>query len=586
MKKNIILFLLVLIGATNSYSQCTAPNLPTLSSLILTTTDTQLSVYFDTTANVPATTIYYLGILSTNPILNSSPLNGTTYNVGDNIGGGNIIFYGTNYIYKKTGLLAGTTYYLFIYTAKTICTGEPFYSITSLNASAITFNGTAGIPAGYYDAVGGLSCSSLKTSLYNIIKPAVANPNPTYTGLWGAYYISDDRLNDAANKRIVWDMYSDKPTGTECESTFGSPYQDRGLSGTVECQRYNREHSFPQSWFNSAEPMRSDMFIVFPTDKKVNSQRANVPYGQVSNPTYTSLNGSKVGPNTFLTQYTGTVFEPIDEYKGDFARSTFYLATAYENLVSGWQSNSNANDALDGSSYQCFDNWYLKMMHNWHLQDPVSSKEIERNNDVFMIQGNRNPYIDHPEYIALVWQCSGILPVGIIDFTAQLNDANVLLKWQVTFETNFNKYEIERSADGIGFYKIGEVLGRNLTNYSFTDNNLATADTIYYRLKMIDADGKFSYSKFIAVRITGIFLNTTVYPNPTKGKLALKLSHSLPVNSSMFIMDISGRVLMQQQILSGQRNIYLNLPQLASGRYFIKITNRIELINQSFVIIK
>src|SRR5204862_6891816 len=133
-----------------------------------------------------------------------------------------------------------------------------------------------------------------KTSLFNIIKPTVANPNPTYTGLWGAYYISDDRLNDAANKTIVWDVYTDNPSGTECESTFGSPYQDKGTSGTVECQRYNREHSFPQSWFGGAvEPMRSDMFIAFPTDKKVNGQRGNFPYGEVSSPTYTSFNGSK-----------------------------------------------------------------------------------------------------------------------------------------------------------------------------------------------------------------------------------------------------------------------------------------------------
>lgn len=117
------------------------------------------------------------------------------------------------------------------------------------------------------------------------------------------------------------------------------------------------------------------MYIVFPSDKFVNSQRGNFPYGTVSVPNYTSNNGTKRGPNTFLTQYTGTAFEPINEYKGDIARSTFYVATAYENIIAGWQANSNANDVLNGSSYQCFDDWYLKLLYDWHILDfAVSTK--------------------------------------------------------------------------------------------------------------------------------------------------------------------------------------------------------------------
>ncbi|MFZ1306837.1 MAG: endonuclease [Ferruginibacter sp.] len=586
MKKYPVLLFLMLIASFNSYSQCTAPNLPTLSSLILNNTDTQLAIYFDTTANAPATNIYYLGILSTSATLGATPANGTVYAIGDNIGTGNVIFYDKNYIHKKTGLTPGTTYYLFIYTTRTVCTGEPFYSTTSLDANITTFINGAGIPPNYYDAVGGLTCTGLKTSLFNIIKPAVANPNPTYTGLWSAYYISDDRLDDAANKTIVWDLYTDKPTGTECEFTFGSPYQDKGTSGTVECQRYNREHAFPQSWFSSAEPMRSDMFIVYPTDKKVNGMRGNFPYGVVTSPTYTSLNGTKLGPNTYLTQYTGIAFEPINEYKGDLARSTFYVATAYENNIAAWKSNSNANDALDSTAYPCFDNWYLKMLYQWHLADPVSTKEIDRNNDIYMMQGNRNPYIDHPEYVALVWQCSGALPVTIIDFTAQKNNESVLLKWYATAETNFKKYEIERSTDGSGFYKIGGVAGRNLANYAFTDNYLPNANTVFYRLKMIDIDGQFSNSKIVSVRIANNFSNAQVYPNPTKDKLVVKLQQALTENSQLIIADLSGRIVMLQQVTGGQKNIDLTVSHLQPGRYFIKISNATELINQAFVIIK
>ena len=582
MKKIPVLLLILITGVINSYSQCTTPNPPT--GLVLYSTNTQISIYFDTVASAVNR---YLVITSTSSPLGASPINGTVYNPGDIIGSGTVSFYSFNYIYKLTGLTANTTLYVYIYSARTACTGEPAYSASSLNGNITTFNGAPGIPPNYYAPAGAQTCSSLKTSLFNIIKPTVANPNPTYTGLWSAYYISDDRPNDAANKTIVWDKYTDNPTGTECEFTFGSPYQDKGTSGTVECQRYNREHAFPQSWFGGAvEPMRSDMFIVYPTDKFVNGQRGNLPYGVVTTPNYTSNNGSKRGANTYLTEYTGIAFEPINEYKGDFARSTFYVATAYENNIAGWQANSNANDVLNGSTYQCFDNWYLNLMYNWHLLDPVSTKETDRNNDVYMMQGNRNPFIDHPEFVALVWQCTGILPVTITDFTAQKNNGSVLLKWYATFETNFKKYEIERSFDGIGFYKIGEVAGRNLANYAFTDNNLPNANTVFYRLKMIDIDGKFSNSKTVSVRIANNFSNALVYPNPAKDKLVVKLEQALTEKSSLIIADVSGRILMQQLVVNGQKTIDLDVSKFSAGRYFIKISNHSKLINQSFVIIK
>ena len=279
--------------------------------------------------------------------------------------------------------------------------------------------------------------------------------------------------------------------------------------------------------------------------------------------------------------------EGYSDYRwDDLARGQLYMVTRYENLVSGWQGNANANDILNGTPYPAFDNWYIKMLFKWHLNDPVSTKEINRNNAVFAIQGNRNPYIDHPEYVYLVWECTGILPVNIIDFTAQNNNETVLLKWYATNEANFKKYEIERSIDGTGFYKIGEVAGSNLANYSFTDKNLPNANTVFYRLKMIDIDGQFSNSKIISVRIANNFSNAQVYPNPTKDRLVIKLQQALNETSRLIIADISGRIVMQQQVAGVQSNIDLTVSHLPAGRYFIKISNAAELINQSFVIIK
>ena len=332
--------------------------------------------------------------------------------------------------------------------------------------------------------------------------------------------------------------------------------------------------------------MRSDMFIVFPTDKKVNGQRGNFPYGKVTSPTYTSNNGSKLGPNTFLAQYTGSAFEPINTYKGDLARSTFYVATAYENLVAGWVGNTGANNALNGTSYPAFDNWYIQMLYQWHVQDPVSTKETDRNNDIYMIQGARNPYIDHPEYVALVWQCTGLIPVTIIDFTAQKNNESVLLKWYATFETSFKQYEIQRSTDGIQFFAIGEVTGRNLANYDFTDHHLPSAPTVFYRLRMIDIDGKSAYSKTVAVHINGSNLPVLVYPNPVAGKLTIKLQQGFTQSGGLQVTDITGRVVMQVRVYAGQKIIETDVFLLPAGRYFIHGPDGYEMINRSFVVIR
>ena len=95
--------------------------------------------------------------------------------------------------------------------------------------------------------------------------------------------------------------------------------------------------------------------------------------------------------------------------------------------MGNWQSNSNADDILDSTTWPSLDEWYIKLLYKWHLQDPVSQKEIDRNEAVYAIQNNRNPFIDHPEYVALIWQCTGLLPVTLIDFNANKSNESVML---------------------------------------------------------------------------------------------------------------------------------------------------------------
>ena len=523
----------------------------------------------------------YLVVRSLNASLAATPVNGVTYTAGQSFGGGTIVDYTSGTSFSSMGLLSGTLYYFFVFAANGECSGEPQYNTTSLSASTTTLSGT-GIPPGYYDGATALTCAPLKTALRNIIS---ANYNQlSYTpGVWNAYQTTDQHPNDANNATIMWDMYSDNPAGAEPYTYTFSVDQCGTYNSESDC--YNREHSFPASWFNDGYPMYTDLNHLFPTDGYVNNRRGNQPFGEVSAPTWSSQNGGKLGPNTF-PGFSGTVFEPRNEYKGDFARAHLYMAVRYENLIAGWQGNGNANDVLNGTSYPSFDDWDIKLMYKWHTQDPVSQKEIDRNNAVYALQGNRNPFIDHPEYVYMIWQCTGLLPVVLIDFTAQKNDEAVLLNWKATQESGFRQYEIERSTDGTSYTRIGTVAGRNLADYRFTDNALPAVSVLYYRLKMVDIDGKYTYSKVVSVRSGVRFSHALVYPNPTKGNLTLELPRALTQSGDLIVTDLSGRTLMQQKLPAGQSTCSLNMSQLPAGRYIIRISNASVLIRESVIVMQ
>lgn len=243
----------------------------------------------------------------------------------------------------------------------------------------------AQIPSGYYSAAEGKKQSELRLSLKTII--TTGHSVTSYNGLWAAYQTTD--VNPSTGK--IWDVYSD------CSFTWNVD-QNKGTTG-AECLNYNREHTTPQSWFGEASPMVSDLFNVYPTDSKVNGMRGNYPYGEVSAPTYTSGNGSKLGANT-LAGYTGTAFEPIDRFKGDLARTYFYMATRYAGQCESW-SGEGAN--VYSSSNLGLTAFAKDLFLKWSRLDPVSPKEISRNDAVQSVQHNRNPFIDYPELAEYIW---------------------------------------------------------------------------------------------------------------------------------------------------------------------------------------
>lgn len=576
--------------ATQALPACVTPS-GTASSIILTPSAKAISGSFTVAGDADS----YLVVISTGSTLSASPVDGTSYTSGQSFGGGTVVSFSGNNYFTATGLTSSTTYYVFIFSANNNCTGTPpLYNATAATASTQT-TASAGIPSGYYDGASGLTCGALKTKLRDIISADALQL--TYTpGVWQAFEYTDIRRNDDNTADIIWDMYSDNPSGPE---PYTYTYQVNQCGNyTKEGDCYNREHSTPKSWFNDQYPMYTDVHHLFPTDGEVNNIRSNYPYGEVTSISVETDNHSKLGTgNNF--GYTGIVFEPINEYKGDFARASLYMATRYENEIisQNWSGNLNANELFLSATdepdanmrkLQIYDTWYVKLLFKWIQQDPVSQKEIDRNDAIYYLTGqhNRNPYIDHPEYALEVWQCSGALPVTLISFDASKGDDGVLLKWYSTNESNFSHFEIMRSEDGTNFYKIATVKGSNIAHYYYKDTHVPEGNIVYYRLNMVDIDGNTRLSKVVSVRLNKNFSNAIVYPNPVSGLLMIKLDRSVSPNSKLQIVDMTGRI-MKSGVLSGATNVVNeNVADLPQGRYFIRIYNNKEVINSSFVIMR
>lgn len=259
---------------------------------------------------------------------------------------------------------------------------KKLYLILVLIITAVTLNAQ---PQGYYNGTEGLVGNALKTKLHSIIK---SDDHPSYSGLWSAYQQTDKKPNGK-----VWDIYSDVPNGTPpYQYNFGSD-QCGNYSGEGDC--YNREHLWAQSWTNDDSKHKTDLHHVYPTDGYVNNRRGNYAFGEVNNASWTSRNGGKLGNNS-VSGYNGTVFEPIDEYKGDIARALMYVSVRYYQEDSGWSTSDMTNKSV-------IKDWAMSMLLRWHEEDPVDDKEINRNNAVYNIQRNRNPFVDYPEFANMIW---------------------------------------------------------------------------------------------------------------------------------------------------------------------------------------
>ena len=256
----------------------------------------------------------------------------------------------------------------------------------------------AEIPAGYYDAIEGTQDSVLKSTLSQIVRGGEryeygintyhsSNNPPEWMagdlkayGTWQALPFTDRKAGG-----VVWDMYSN------CVRYYPNKLGDSGCS-------LNIEHCLPKSWWGgTVNEAYKDLYNLNPSDQRANSQKSNYPPGHVKK-------GDKFDNGSFKMDaakssgYGYICWEPAEEYRGDFARTYFYMATAYEYLA--WTAYPQY---ICGTNYLMFSDSIQKVLLDWHRADPVSNKERCRADVISDIQGNRNPYIDYPELVEFIW---------------------------------------------------------------------------------------------------------------------------------------------------------------------------------------
>lgn len=258
----------------------------------------------------------------------------------------------------------------------------------------LLFATTAIAQAEYYTSIDGTKGgAALKTALYNLIKnhQQISYGSGT-SSTWGAFYTTDAVIENG--QRRVLDMYSNE------KRYFGS--KGSAVSGM------NIEHSVAKSWWGGGKNNAyCDLHHLNPSDQNANSRKSNYPLGELTSVSWD--NGVTFVGKANIDGSSQNAYEPCDEYKGDFARTFMYMFTCYQDLTweYTWMNYEN-------STYPTLKPWAVELLLKWHKQDPVSEKEVNRNNAVHAVQGNRNPYIDYPQLADYVWGDS-------INYTFHLN---------------------------------------------------------------------------------------------------------------------------------------------------------------------
>ena len=490
------------------------------------------------------------------------------------------------------------------------------------------------IEADYYGAVntflqGGGNCADLKTELFTSIQSItrLCRYTASIYDVWDGMQITDRRSNDANTAQIVYDMFTDFPSTTGEFEFDHCANKDYGSCPAGEGLCYNREHSLPKSWWGGgtaypSDEQYTDLHHLVPSDRQMNSLKSNYPPGIVTNATTTGTNGFKVGTNPSYPCTAMMYFEPIDEYKGDYARMYFYLATKYEPQIGGWFLLKGDCAIVAGSTYPVYEPWLMTLLLEWHANDPVSVKEIKRNNAVYGVQGNRNPFIDNPEWVGYVWgdnlgnSCSTLavncIPTTGIDVISTCSpyqwidgvtysvsnstatfalinasgcDSTVTLNLSITtlvistttvspsitanYNTTGTTYQWIENCGTTNSIVVGEI------NQTFTANTDGDYGVIITNNTCVDT------SVCETINVSGIddenLIQVLIYPNPNSGKFTVMMQN-YSSKTEIKIKPIDGKVIITKQVNSN--STVFDLSTYPKGIYLVQLINENDVITK------
>lgn len=256
--------------------------------------------------------------------------------------------------------------------------------IISLLFLVVSLQLWAAIPPGYYNQAEGMKERQLKTALHNIIKDATVLK---YGGQGVGYTWEGFTKTDMLDGNKVLDRYSNI---------------EREFNGLKAVSGMNIEHAFANSWWGKIENQAyKDLHHLYPSDGPANIKKSNHPIGVVDGENPYDNGVIKVGKSSSRGEVM-TAWEPADRYKGDFARTYLYMVTCYEDFADLWRGDG-LKYLLENNTYPVFQEWAYKLLLKWCKDDPVDDLERERNESVYAIQGNRNPFIDYPDLAEYIW---------------------------------------------------------------------------------------------------------------------------------------------------------------------------------------
>ena len=456
----------------------------------------------------------------------------------------------------------------------------------------------------YYKPADGKMGAELKTALFNIIGKEKAYYTfvdeygetqskqftaVSYSGLLDAY---EDTDLDSDNK--IWDMYSIYKKYT---------INDNIASYKKEGDGWNREHTVPQSWFNEDSPMKSDLFHVYPTDAAINGMRSSFPYGKVGTITQSSWSPegeppfSKLGWPTDDLGYSGKVFEPNDLYKGDLARSYFYMVTCYEGTNFTYGNNPGGGAVFESGEkmeYPAMKTWALNLFLEWSHKDEIGSKEYNRNNAVSKLQFNRNPYIDYPGLEQYIWGSMTDVAFSYDDYQVPENysiyipgddpgpdDPPIIIPsdGEYVYQRVTSTTDLE---EGAGYIIVCETAnmamseqGTNIrSNVSLTTNNGAVATVINKSGKPYELTSGTYNGKYTLYDATG-----SVYLALTKNENKLHTATSASAAAAQWTITFSGNDAVIKNVRNAEYSIRYNTndPRFACYKNGVDVAVAVQL---------